>query len=211
MNIILIGLEFSNSYVGETFIKPIIYAIKLKLEFVILNQLISLIKVDFTEENRFQSGQGQQGNHELRNCTLTSQTTADSEATALRKVGNWISVKDVRDSFSGGHINVARPDKIFKTHQVEVVNKPKIINDSTTSSSTAVTAGETGLPPKVKSLISTPIIYMSNRPSRLSRADPNGRDHSPSESEEELRRKSTDSEKEGTRWIDGDVSTVHGE
>ena len=211
MDIILIGLEFSNNYVGEASIKPMIYAIKLKLEFAVLNQLMGLTKAGFTEENHFQGGQGQQASHELRNRTLASQTTADPEAAPPRKVGNWTSAKGIRGSFSGGRISVTRPDEIFKTHQVDVVSEPKTMDDSTTSSSTAVTAGETGIPPKVKSLMGTPIVYMPNRPSRLSRADPNGRDHSPSESEEELRRKSTDSEKEGTRWIDGDVSTVHGE
>ena len=211
MDIILIGLEFSNNYVGEASIKAMIYAIKLKLEFAVLNQLMGLTKAGFTEENRFQGGQAQQASHELRNRTLASQTTADPEAAPPRKAGNWTSAKGIRGSFSGGHISVARPDEIFKTHQVDVVSEPKATDESTTSSSTAVTAGETGLPPKVKSLMGTPIVYMPNRPSRLSRTDPNGRDHSPSESEEGLRRKSTDSEKEGTRWIEGDVSTVHGE
>ena len=210
MDIILIGLEFTNNYVGEASIKPMIYAIKLKLEFAVLNQLMGLTKAGFTEENQWQ-GREQAASHELRNRTLASQTTADPEAGPPRKVGNWTSAKGIRGSFSGGRISVTRPDEIFKTHQVDVVSEPKPTDESTTSSSTAVTVGDTGIPPKVKSLMGTPTVYMPGRPSRHSRADPGGRQHSPSESEQGICRKSTDSEKEGTRWIDGDVSTVHGE
>ncbi len=212
MDIILIGLEFTNNYVGEASIKPMIYAIKLKLEFAVLNQLMGLTKAGFTEENHWQGRDRDQASHELRNRTLASQTTADPEAAPPRKVGNWTAAKGIRGSFSGGHISVTRPDEIFKTHQVDVTSEPKKTDESTSSSSTAVTAVTAGdIPPKVKSLMGTPIVYMPNRPSRHSRADPEGRQHSPSESEQEICRKSTDSEKEGTRWIEGDVSLVHGE
>lgn len=214
MDIVLIGLEFTNNYVGEASIKPMIYAIKLKLEFAVLNQLMGLTKAGFTEENRWQGrDQAASASHELRNRTLASQTTADPEAAPPRKAGNWTAAKGLRGSFSGGHITVTRPDEIFKTDQVDVVSEPKHADESVSSSSTAVTTcntGNAGMPPKVKSLMGTPIVYMPSRPSRHSRADPEGRQQSPSESEQEICRKSTDSEKEGTRWIEGDVSTVHG-
>lgn len=41
MDIILVGLEFSDNYVGETSVKPLIYAIKLRLEFIVYKQLIA--------------------------------------------------------------------------------------------------------------------------------------------------------------------------
>ena len=213
MDIILIGLEFTNNYVGEASIKPMIYAIKLKLEFAVLNQLMGLTKAGFTEENHLQNRE-QAASHELRNRTLATQTAVDPEAAPPRKVGNWTAAKGLRGSFSGGRISVTRPDEIFKTHQVDVVSEPKPADDSATSSATAVTAGDTGntgIPPKVKSLMGTPTVYMPSRPARHSRVDNDARQHSPSESLREICRKSTDSEKEGTRWIDGDVSTVHGE
>ena len=215
MDIILIGLEFTNNYVGEASIKPMIYAIKLKLEFAVLNQLMGLTKAGFTEENHWQGRENPaSASHELRNRTLASQTTVDPEAAPPRKVNNWTAAKGLRGSFSGGHISVTRPDEIFKTNQVDVVSEPKKNKEESTSSSatavTAVTAGSSGMTPKVKSLMGTPIVYMPPRPSRHSRgADPEGRQHSPSESEQEICRKSTDSEKEGTRWIEGDVSLVH--
>lgn len=214
MDVILIGLEFTNNYVGEASIKPMIYAIKLKLEFAVLNQLMGLTKAGFTEENHWQGRDNlsrEHASHELRNRTLASQITADPEAAPARKVGNWTTAKGLRGSFSGGHISVTRPDEIFKTHEVNVISELKTNDESATSSSTAVTVGDTGIPPKAKSLMGTPIVFMPSRPSRQSHIDPQGRQYSPSESEQEICRKSTDSEKEGTRWIDGDVSTVHGE
>ena len=228
MDIVLIGLEFTNNYVGEASIKPMIYAIKLKLEFAVLNQLMGLTKAGFTEENHWQGREqaAVSASHELRNRTLASQTTVDPEAAPPRKVGTWTAAKGLRGSFSGGRISVTRPDEIFQTNQVDVVSEPKAVmkaeESALSSSSTAVTVGElgttmtttTGPPPKaVKSLMGTATVFMPNtRPSRLSRADPDGRQQpSPSESEQEICRKSTDSEKEGTRWIEGDVSLVHGE
>ena len=49
MDVVLIGLEYSNNYVGETSAKGMIYAIKLKLEFTVLNQLMSLTQRGLTE------------------------------------------------------------------------------------------------------------------------------------------------------------------
>ena len=49
MDIVLIALEYSNYYVGEAALKGMIYAIKLKLEFAVLNQLMNLTKAGLTE------------------------------------------------------------------------------------------------------------------------------------------------------------------
>ena len=198
MDVILIGLEFSNNYVGEAAIKPMIYAIKLKLEFAVLNQLMGLTKAGFTEENH-QHGE-QAAGHELRNRTLAAQH--DVEDPPDRKVGTWTTAKGLRTgSYSGNRISLTHPDQIYKTQQVAVVSEPTNMDGSTASSSTAVTVGEPNL--KAKSLMGTTM--MTGRATRLSRPDPEGRRHSPTESEEKLRRKSTDSEKEGTRWIEGGV------
>ena len=192
MDVILIGLEFTGNYVGEAAIKPMIYAIKLKLEFAVLNQLMGLTKAGFTEENHFRGGDHGQS-HELRNRTLA--TKADPENPSDHKGGAaWKST---------GRMSLTNPEQIFQTHHVDVVSEPVSKEASNTSSSTAVTVGEVQPPPKVKSLMGTPIVHMPGR--ARPRPDPEGRNHSPSESQKEIIRKSTDSEKEGTRWIDGDV------
>ncbi|KAL6712915.1 hypothetical protein ACLMJK_009470 [Lecanora helva] len=49
MDIILVGLEFSNNYVSEASIKPLVYAIKLKLEFAVYSQLVGFTKATFEE------------------------------------------------------------------------------------------------------------------------------------------------------------------
>ncbi len=49
MDMILIGLEFSNNYVAEASVKPLIYAIKLKLEFFVYSQLVGFTKATFDE------------------------------------------------------------------------------------------------------------------------------------------------------------------
>ena len=201
MDIILIGLEFTNNYVGEAAIKPMIYAIKLKLEFAVLNQLMGLTKAGFTEENHFR-GQENGASHELRNRTLA--TKVEPEVPAERKVGTWTtaSAKGLRGSFSGARMSLTHPEQIFQTHHVDVVSEPKSNDISNASSATAVAVGDTQPPPKVKSLMGTPIVHMPGRP--RGRPEPEGRNHSPSESEKEIFRKSTDSEKEGTRWIEGE-------
>lgn len=210
MDTVLIGLEFSNQYVGEAAIKPMIYSIKLKLEFAVLNQLMGLTKAGFTEENHWRGGEHGHGHghgHELRNRVYGSKVENEAPAPE-RKVGNWTTAKGLRKgSFSGNMMSVTHPDQIYKTHQVEVVTEPKSKDASTNSSTTtAVTVGHENVPPKAKSLMGTTI--MAGSVTRISRPAPEGRHHSPSESEKEIFRKSIDSEKEGTRWIDGSGSGI---
>ena len=50
MDIVLIGLEFSNNYVAEASIKPLIYAVKLKLEFAVYSQLVGFTKATFEDQ-----------------------------------------------------------------------------------------------------------------------------------------------------------------
>lgn len=52
MDMILIGLEFSDNYVAEASVKPLIYAIKLKLEFAVYSQLVGFTKATFEERAR---------------------------------------------------------------------------------------------------------------------------------------------------------------
>jgi len=47
MDMVLIGLEFSDNYVAEASVKSLIYAIKLKLEFAVYSQLVGFTKATF--------------------------------------------------------------------------------------------------------------------------------------------------------------------
>lgn len=197
MDVILIGLEYSNNYVGETSVKPMIYAIKLKLEFAVLNQLMSLTRAGFTEEHHWRPGVEQHDSHELRNRSVG---TIDPEAGHdQRKAGGWTTAKVVRGSFSK-----PQPDEIFRTQQVDVVAEPKGL-DHMSSASTAVTSGDQpGVVQKpAKSLMGTAFVATPGRDRRSGPDIDRMREHSPTESQKEIIRSSVDSEKNGTRWIEG--------
>lgn len=198
MDIVLICLEFTGQYVSQASIKPMIYAIKLKLEFAVLNQLMGLTKAGLTEGNRWRSGENP-NSHELKNRTLPS--THDPESgVPQKKASTWIPARGMRGSVSAARHSVGNPDHIVKTEHINVVTEPALPDQSNASSATAVATGE---PPKGKSLMGTSTVFMPGRATRNSRLDAGNRGASPSESEEEIIRKSVDSEKEGTRWIEG--------
>ena len=227
MDIILIGLEFTNQYVGEASIKPMVYAIKLKLEFTVLNQLMGLSKAGFTEEGTWRGGHSH-GNHELKDRTLAS---ADPEAQGPpKKASNWSTAKTLRGSVVNprtGSVQAEPTELIYKTQDIEVISEtgidlgepgalPGTNENSVSSSSTAVTAG--GEPnSKVKSLMGTTKAYIphhmphrTNRESRYERHERHGpveRQPSPSESEKDIFRSSLDTEK-GTRSTGG-ISFQH--
>ncbi|KAL8932753.1 MAG: hypothetical protein Q9216_006695 [Gyalolechia sp. 2 TL-2023] len=50
MDLILIALEFSSLYIAEASVKPLIYAIKLKLEFAVYSQLVGFTKAAFEDD-----------------------------------------------------------------------------------------------------------------------------------------------------------------
>ncbi|KAL9591746.1 MAG: hypothetical protein Q9179_007414 [Wetmoreana sp. 5 TL-2023] len=208
MDIVLIGLEFTGKYVGEASIKPMIYAIKLKLEFTVLNQLMGLSKAGFTEGSRWMGGGAQSHqSHELKDRTVNS--SADPEAPPPRKAGTWVPPppRGMRGSVAAGRNMVAeRDDHILKTQDIEVVTEvagPATKEPSTSSSSTAVTgatAADTEPPSKVSKLMGNASISFTpggkTRHSH-SKQDPT-RSQSPSESEKEIIRRSSDDEKGGT-------------
>lgn len=203
MDIVLIVLEFTGEYVGEASIKPMIYAIKLKLEFTILNQLMGLSKAGFTEGSRWVGGQGaSHHSHELKDRNLSHTRSQDPEAPPPRKPTNWSTATKV-----GPRISIAGPkdqdDMILKTQDIEVVSESaRGVEESTSSSATAV-SGITEQSPKVKSLMGTPQVYLPGRSTRNSRPDPT-RPQSPTESEKEIIRSSSDDEKGGT-WAGNHV------
>ena len=226
MDIVLIGLEFSNNYIGEASIKPMIYAIKLKLEFTVLNQLMGLSKAGFTEGSRW--GMGTAGhsnhNHELKERTYNSST--DPEAPPPRRAGQWAVINPrggQRGSVTAGRtMRPENDDIILKTQDVDVVTETVVdgagnnkADISNASSSTAVTGASstsenpppTGSVSKVKNLMGATPFIPGGRSARQSRPGEHGgsqRAQSPSESEKEICRVSSDDEKGGV-WGVGHV------
>lgn len=212
MDIVLIGLEFTDKYVGEASIKPMVYAIKLKLEFTVLNQLMGLSKAGFTEGSRWMGGGAQSHHsHELKDRTLNS--SVDPEAPPPRRAGTWIPPpRGMRGSVAAGRSAVREgDDHILKTQDIEVVTETAgaaTKEPSTSSSSTAVTSSATPVtepPSKVKQIMgSASNVYLPGRSARHSKPDPT-RSQSPSESEQNIIRSSTDDEK-GEIWTGSHAS-----
>ncbi|KAL8943477.1 MAG: hypothetical protein Q9211_000974 [Gyalolechia sp. 1 TL-2023] len=208
MDVVLIGLEFSHRYTSEASIKPMIYAIKLKLEFAVLNQLMGLSKAGFTEGSRWIGNRGgpSHHSHELKDRTLNS--SIDPEAPPLRQPNNWSTApRGMRGSVAAGRSMAAESDHhIFKTQDIEVVTEtvPASQDPSNPASAAAAatgmgngTAADKEPPSKVKVLLGT------GRNGRHSK--PEGpRSQSPSESQKEIIRTSSDDEKGGT-WAGSHV------
>ncbi|KAI4188977.1 MAG: hypothetical protein L6R41_001786 [Letrouitia leprolyta] len=68
MDLVLIGLEFSSRYVAEASVKPLIYAIKLKLEFAVYGQLVGFTKAAFEDDGEIEclESNGPSGIYPLR-------------------------------------------------------------------------------------------------------------------------------------------------
>ena len=162
---------------------------------------MGLTKAGLTEGNRWRSGEGA-NSHEMKARTFGS--THDPEAGAPpKKAATWMPARGVRGSVSAARNSVGNPEHIIKTEHIDVVTEPASSDKSNASSSTAVATGDLGPPPKAKSLMGTATVFMPGRSTRNSRPEPAHRNPSPSESEKEIVRRSNDSEKEGTRWIEG--------
>lgn len=119
MDVVLIGLEYSNNYVGETSVKAMIYSIKLKLEFMVLNQLMSLMTQagGMTEEGRGWSrrrrSSGRNGGHGVPG--LEKQTSFSMAP----------GVRSVFDRGSRGSLHhELKPNRIARTQRIEVVSEP---------------------------------------------------------------------------------------
>lgn len=113
MDVLLICLEYTGKYVGEASIKSMVYAIKLKLEFTVLNQLMDLANVGLTESHRHR---GSPFRHELQTDNRHTPHTTDGSA--------WrTAVKDKpSDSCLGGIIPKA-PNEIFKTQEINIITE----------------------------------------------------------------------------------------
>lgn len=186
MDLVLICLEYTNNYVGEASIKPMIYAIKLKLEFIILNQLMSMATVGLTE-GRHQAGVA---SYELHSNPSGGDKPPLSSKTGIRRTA---AVKDSAIE-SRPENEMWNPNEIYMTHQIEVTredastntNRPGDNLNPSGPTAPAPTRGSNllGGELKAKSLMGTTHVlgHTVSTPGRLE--GPRGR--SPSESQQEL-------------------------
>ena len=186
MDIVLIVLEYTNQYIGEASMKPMIYAIKLKLEFTVLNQLVGLAKGSLTEGHRWEGGQ----NNELRD------RYAFNELDRKSKLGTQSSARAVRYSTGprpDGHY--PEPNGILRVQHTEVFSEPAsktIAEEPSAAPSIATVFPDRDTVPNLTT--KTPA-RIPGRSHGGSRSDYLERKHSPSESEMEIIRTSSDTEK----------------
>ena len=130
MDIILIALEYTNRYVGEASIKPMIYAIKLKLEFAVLNQLVNLTL----------AGRGQVSRRVVQGYELSQHDAGASTgvmALDTPKRGFWNNARAFRDGSRRPSVPLSPiavpPGQIYKTSHIEVINEPHQTNQNSTN------------------------------------------------------------------------------
>lgn len=188
MDIALICLEYTNEYVGEASIKPMIYAIKLKLEFTILNQLMSMATAGLTEGHRRGLGRS----YELHSHPSSLHNAPSSSAkTGIRRI------TAVKDTPTASRPEDATPDPngIYMTHQIQVVSEdahspPNLSQPNPRSPAPhAVLLGDQN---RVRSLMGTTYV-LGNQPSsprspRSPSAADGSRNLNLTESEEEIMR-----------------------
>ena len=99
MDIALLGVEFANLYIIETFLKGVIYSIKLKLEFVVLGKLVQFVTRNPTSIDDDQpSGSGVRSQPRRRSDARRSSDVRRRCSSALgRKYGKDEEVPDFVD------------------------------------------------------------------------------------------------------------------
>ncbi|MCJ1390047.1 hypothetical protein MMC18_002905 [Xylographa bjoerkii] len=184
MDIILICLEYTNEYVGEASIKPMLYAFKLKLEFAVLNQLVGLVQAGFSDDSRRANDQDGDGH----GAPLSSNGPAwHTNRNGYNQTIISTSTKRVRSS-SMAPTDHHELNQIHKTQHIEVSSEPAksiLTQSQLTPSPTSITFKDR----KVASLMGTTRMAVSSSGKR-----------SPSESEIEIIRNSLDTDKGATIW-----------
>lgn len=118
LDITLIALEYSGQYVGEVSVKRAVYTIKLKLEFVLLNQLQAISKIGLTDDNKHSGGAANAAHsHELRSTSL--------------QIGNQASARASSNSAIPGYGPPSSSYRIYKTQEVEIIRESSDRNTTT--------------------------------------------------------------------------------
>lgn len=113
MDIVLICLEYANKYLGEASMKPMIYVIKLKLEFTVLNQA-----------DEYDQGWTHEGNRRMGDPSPELQNQAfGNNSPPLAKFGIWGTTKPAEDAPvepSPDQI-IQSQREIYTTQQIQVL------------------------------------------------------------------------------------------
>lgn len=144
-----ICLEFTNQYIEEAAAKAMIYAIKLKLEFAVLNQLMGLTKIPMMEGSRWIRAPAKElqdrSDQDRSDQAPTSAKLDAPHAPHPTKIDSWTDRGPRSDILPLDPVDQRRG--VFKTQRIEIFREasPNAVNgDRKTSSPTAVAFSETG-------------------------------------------------------------------
>lgn len=125
----IIGLEFANLYEVQTAWKPLVYSVKLKLEFSILNRLVELTRNARSGDSRSYSNAARSGGVALG--TIKNNTTHQrSVARGADQTGEW------EIHVGGGKSNSnALPATVVKTTEVKIQSHSRRRSDASLAES----------------------------------------------------------------------------
>lgn len=125
----IVGLEFANLYEIQTAWKPLVYSIKLKVEFSILNRLVELTRSARSGDSRSYSNAVRSGGLPLG--TIKGNTTHHrSVAHGTDQTGEW----EVRVA-GGKSNNTVLPSTVIKTTEVQIQSHSRRRSDASIAES----------------------------------------------------------------------------
>lgn len=126
----IVGLEFANLYEIQTSWKPLVYSVKLKLEFSILNRLVELTKSARSGDSRSLSNPARSGG--IAMGTMKSKTGTRQRSVALGgdHTGEW----EVRVGSGTSDKNVL-PSTVVKTTEVKIQSHSRRRSDASLAES----------------------------------------------------------------------------
>lgn len=130
LDVSIVGLEFANYYVVQTAWKPLVYSVKLKLEFSILNRLVELTRSARSGDSRSYSKAIQSGGLALGTIKGNNTTHQRSVARGADRTGEW----EVHIGGGKGNSN-ALPATVVKTTEVKIQSHSRQRSDASLAES----------------------------------------------------------------------------
>ncbi|KAI9790302.1 MAG: hypothetical protein M1833_001961 [Piccolia ochrophora] len=93
MDAVLLGMQFSGYYEIQAALKPLVYSIKLKLEFIVLNQIMVLSNVKM--DNDTGAPQTEDGTHEMTRFGTQSKAREPRDQVAKKKT--WLASEGIEN------------------------------------------------------------------------------------------------------------------
>ncbi|KAJ4342352.1 hypothetical protein N0V95_006947 [Ascochyta clinopodiicola] len=126
----IVGLEFANLFEVQTSWKPLVYSVKLKLEFSILNRLVELTRSARSGDSRSYSNAGRSGGVALGTMKGNGTTLQRSVARGADQTGEW----EVHVGGGKGN-NTALPATVVKTTEVKIQSHSRRRSDASLAES----------------------------------------------------------------------------